>query len=231
MKTISNEIELNSSGDELFPNGSSLQLTLEKQMKVALYSRVSTDKQANGLDSQKFALEEHCRVKGITEYEVFEDFNVSGSKSSRPQLDKMMKEVREGKISTVIVYSFSRFARSTKMLIDTLYEFELLKVNFISVSENLDLSTPLGRAMFTIISALATLERELISEKSRLGVMAARARGKQIGRPRTVADDVIVALRADGYSYREIAKMLKVGQGSITAALRRTAQIQKSSIP
>ncbi len=142
-----------------------------------------------------------------------------------------MKDVREGRIGTVIVYSFSRFARSTKMLIDTLYEFELLKVNFISVSENLDLAIPLGRAMFTIISALSSLERELIAEKSRLGVMAARARGKQIGRPRTVADDVIVALRDKGLSYREIAKMLKVGQGSITAAIRRNAQKQKPTIP
>lgn len=191
--------------------------------KVALYSRVSTDKQSNGLEAQKRSLEEYCRTKGITHYEVFEDFNVSGSKSSRPQLDKMMKDVREGLIDTVVVYSFSRFARSTKFLLDSLEEFSLLKVNFVSLSENVDLSSAIGRAMFTIISAIATLERELISERVRNGMVNAKAKGKRIGRPQSLPDDLIRTLKAEGYSYRQISKMLNIGQGSITKALRRSA--------
>ncbi len=193
-------------------------------MKTALYSRVSTSMQQTGLESQRRALEDYCRTKGITEYEVFEDFNVSGSKSSRPQLDKMMKAVREGDISTVVVYSFSRFARSTKFLLDSLEEFTLLKVNFVSISENLDLASPLGRCMFTIISAIATLERELTSERVRNGMVNAKAKGKRIGRPQTINDELIATLRAESYSYREISKMLNIGQGSITASLRRTAR-------
>lgn len=196
-------------------------------MKTALYSRVSTDKQSNGLESQRRALEDWCKSKGITNYEVFEDFNVSGSKSSRPQLDRMMKEVREGKIDSVIVYSFSRFARSTKFLLDSLEEFSLLKVNFVSLSENIDLSSAIGRAMFTIISAISTLERELISERVRNGMVNAKAKGKRIGRPQSVPDDLIATLKAEGYSYRQISKMVNVGQGSITAALKRVAQKRK----
>ena len=195
--------------------------------KVALYSRVSTDKQENGLQSQTRSLLEYCRAKGIENYEVFEDFNVSGSKQSRPQLDRMLKEVREGNVESVIVYSFSRFARSTKFLLNSLEEFSLLKVNFVSISENVDLSSAIGRAMFTIISAIATLERELISERVRNGMVNARAKGKKIGRPQTINDDLIATLRAENYSYREISKMLNIGQGSITAAVKRSAQKQK----
>lgn len=193
-------------------------------MKAALYSRVSTAMQSNGLESQRRALEEYCRTKGITDYEVFEDFNVSGSKSSRPELDRMLREVRENKFDIVLVYSFSRFARSTKFLLDSLEEFSLLKVNFVSLSENIDLSSAIGRAMFTIISAIATLERELIAERVRNGMVNAKAKGKRIGRPQTINDDLIATLRLENYSYREISKMLNIGQGSITASLRRTAR-------
>ena len=193
-------------------------------MKVALYLRVSTDKQSNGLEAQRRSLEEYCKAKGITDYEIFEDFNVSGSKSSRPELDRMMKDVRSGMIGTVVVYSFSRFARSTKFLLDSLEEFSLLKVNFVSLSENVDLSSAIGRAMFTIISAIATLERELISERVKNGMVNAKAKGKRIGRPQSLPDDLIATLRTEGYSYREISKMLNIGQGSITSALKRHAQ-------
>jgi DNA invertase Pin-like site-specific DNA recombinase len=195
-------------------------------MKVALYSRVSTSFQKSGLESQRRALEDFCRVKGIAEYEVFEDFNVSGSKSSRPQLDKMMKEVREGKFNSVIVYSFSRFARSTKFLMDSLEEFSLLKVNFVSISENLDLSSAIGRAMFTIIAAISALERELISEKVKCGLANAKAKGRRIGRPQVVPDELIMTLINEGYKYREISKMLNISQGSITDAKKRVARKQ-----
>lgn len=193
-------------------------------MKVALYSRVSTDKQITGLESQRRALEDYCKAKGIAEYEVFEDFNIGGAKESRPQLDRMLKEVREGRFSAVIVYSFSRFARSTRFLLDALEEFNLLKVNFVSVSENIDLATPMGRAMFVIISAISALERELIASRVKTGMINAKAKGKRIGRPQTINDELIATLRSENYSYREISKMLKIGQGSITSSLRRTAR-------
>jgi DNA invertase Pin-like site-specific DNA recombinase len=197
--------------------------------KVALYSRVSTDKQENGLQAQTRSLLEYCKTRSITEYEVFEDFNVSGSKASRPQLDRMMKEVREGKIDTVVVYSFSRFARSTRFLLESLEEFSLLKVNFVSISESVDLGSALGRAMFTIISAIATLERELISERVRNGMVNAKAKGKRIGRPQSIPDGLVITLLGEGYKYREISKMLNISQGSIADVLKRQTRKQKSS--
>jgi DNA invertase Pin-like site-specific DNA recombinase len=195
-------------------------------MKTVCYCRTSTLYQQGGIESQRRALEEYCKIKGITEYVVFEDFGVSGSKSSRPQLDRMMKEVNDGKIDTVVVYSFSRFARSTKFLLDSLEHFASKGVGFISISENIDLNSVIGRAMFTIIAAIATLERELIAERCKLGILNARAKGKRIGRPQTINDELIATLRAENYSYREISKILKIGQGSITTSLRRTAQKQ-----
>tara|TARA_B100001971_G_C18266320_1_gene592942 strand:- start:6284 stop:6892 length:609 start_codon:yes stop_codon:yes gene_type:complete len=193
-------------------------------MKTALYSRVSTDKQVNGLEAQTRALKDYSFVNGITSYEIYEDFNISGAKESRPELDRLMDDVRKGLVDTVVVYSFSRFARSTKFLLETLEEFSGLGVNFISISENIDLSTAMGKAMFTIISALATLERELIGERVRNGLENARAKGKQIGRPRSIPDELVIQLREDGYTYKQIAKMLNISEGSVSSAIKRLAQ-------
>jgi DNA invertase Pin-like site-specific DNA recombinase len=119
-------------------------------MRVALYIRTSTDKQLTGLEAQERALKQHCKSKEILNFSLYKEFGVSGSKSSRPELDEMMKDIRDGEIQTVIVYSFSRFARSTKHLLDALDEFHQLGVNFISITENIDTSTPMGKAMFTL---------------------------------------------------------------------------------
>ncbi len=85
--------------------------------KVALYTRTSTDKQSKGLESQKRSLIDYCLSKAMGEYELYEDFGVSGARSSRPALDRLMSDIRKGKIKTVVVYSFSRFARSTRHLL------------------------------------------------------------------------------------------------------------------
>jgi len=142
-------------------------------MTTGLYSRVSTNLQSSGLESQRRALEDWCKMKGIEDFILYEDFAISGGKCSRPQLDKMMSDVREGKIKQVVVFSFSRFARSTSFLMQSLDLFLLLKVNFVSLSENVDLATPIGRAMFTIISAIATLEKEQIGQRVRNGMISA----------------------------------------------------------
>lgn len=189
-------------------------------MKTCLYIRVSTDKQQNGAQAQKRALLEYCKLKGIEDYQVYEDFGISGSKVSRPQLNKMMLEVMEGKVKAVLVYSFSRFARSTKHLIDALETFKEKEVNFVSLSENIDLASPLGRAVYTIISAIATLERDLISERVKLGLRNARAKGKKVGRKRTVNRELVLKLRGKGMTYREIAKTLGVSHGAITDAIK-----------
>lgn len=187
----------------------------------ACYCRVSTDKQTKGLQSQRRALEEYCKSRNIENYKVFEEFNQSGTKSSRPQLDKLLSEVRNGEIHTVIVFSFSRFARSTQFLLQTLDEFSKLNVNFISLSESVDLSTAIGKAMATIIGAIASLERDLISERVRNGLLNAKAKGKQIGRPITMNYELILKLRTEGYTYKEISELLNISQGSISTAIKQ----------
>lgn len=193
-------------------------------MKVYLYCRTSTEKQQGGLESQRRALEECCKNKGIEEYEIYEDFGFSGAKTSRPRLDELMREVRSGEASTVIVYSLSRFARSTRFLLESLDEFVKLKVNFISLSENIDLSTAMGRAMVVIISAIASLERELVSERVKNGLVNARLKGKQMGRPIKIDYELIIKLRKEGYNYRKIHKLTGVSQGSISNIIKKSVQ-------
>src|SRR2546421_9377269 len=103
----------------------------------------------------------------------------------------------------LIVWRFDRFARSTKHLLLALEEFRVLGIQFISYQENIDTTSPLGQAIFTIISAVAQLERDLIGERVRAGLRNARAKGKRLGRPRTYVDEhKVAAMRAEGASWR-----------------------------
>jgi len=112
---------------------------------------------------------------------------VSGATSERPELTPLWQVARSRNIDTVLVWKFDRFARSTKQLLDALEEFRHLGVAFISITEQIDTSSPLGQAMFPVISAIAEFERSLISERVRSGIPKARAQGKQHGRPKTGA--------------------------------------------
>jgi len=188
--------------------------------KVAIYCRVSTNMQENGLLSQKRELIEYCKRRGIENYILFEDFGISGAKKSRPALNEMMEKVNNGEIGMVIVYSFSRFARSMKHLLEALDTFREKETEFVSISEQIDTTSAVGSLIFRILASLAEFERELISQRVKSGVAGARARGKQIGRPKTRNDELIISLRRKGYSYAQIRKLLGVGHGSITAAIR-----------
>src|SRR5271166_2606751 len=148
----------------------------------ALYARVSTADQAKGLDAQIRALRIFCEQNKVDEYELFADENQSGTKASRPGLDRMMKAVENGEIDTVVVFAFSRYARSVSHMLKGLEVMRAHKTNFVSLTEKLDLNTSLGHVVFVIISAIAQLERDLIAERVRSGLAAARARGKRIGR-------------------------------------------------
>lgn len=186
--------------------------------RAALYARVSTADQSKGLDAQIFALRNFCEQNKITEYELFADENQSGTKSSRPALDRMMKAVEGGEIDTVIVFAFSRFARSVTHMLKGLEIMKVNKTNFVSLTEKLDLNTSLGHVVFVIISAIAQLERDLIAERVRNGLAAAKARGKRIGRERKRNDALIHSLLKAGLSFREIARIAKCSHGSVSAS-------------
>lgn len=158
------------------------------------------------------------------EYETFQDFGVSGAKSARPGLDKLLFACRRGAISQIIVYSFSRFARSTSHLLRALEEFKSLNITFISISENVDTNTPMGQAIFTIISAIAQLERELIAERVRSGLKNAVAKGKKLGRAKSRNSKLIQELASQGLSYRRIAEL---AQCSISTVHRELASVRR----
>lgn len=183
--------------------------------KVCLYARVSTDQQATGLESQVRALKDYCRLNGIENYELFADENQSGTKASRPALDRMMAAVRNDETECVVVYSFSRYARSTTHMLAGLEDMKKHNTNFVSLTEKVDTSSPIGKAMFVIISAIATLERDLIAERVRNGLANARAKGKLIGRKKMRDSDLIRKLLKSGLTYRAISVIAKCSHGSV----------------
>lgn len=188
-------------------------------MRAAVYARVSTKDQ--NCELQLRDLGAFCAARGFTLVREFVDVGESGAKDSRPQLNELMAAARKRQLDAVLVWRFDRFARSTKHLLLALEEFRSLGVQFISYQENIDTSTPLGQALFTIVAAVAQLERDLIRERVSAGVRNARARGKKLGRPRQTVDrQELRRLRIEGASLRQIAAKLGVGYGTVRLRLR-----------
>ncbi len=185
--------------------------------RVACYARVSTDQQSTGLESQVRILKDYCTKNDILNYEIFMDEGISGTKSSRPALDRMMTAVNAGEISSVVVYSFSRFARSTTHLLNALHIFKAKNVSFISLTEKIDTSTPVGIAVFSILAAISQLERDLVAERVRAGLANARAKGRLIGRKKQRDSDLIRKLLKAGMTFRQIAVIAKCSHGSVWA--------------
>lgn len=184
-------------------------------MRVGIYARVSTKDQS--CDLQLRDLRAYCAARQLTVIGEYVDTGVSGTKDSRPQLNELMADARKRKLDAVIVWRFDRFARSTRQLLLALEEFRTLGVQFLSYQENLDTSSPLGQAIFVIVSAVAQLERDLICERVNAGIRNARAKGKRLGRPRRyVSLDRIVEMKASGMSLRQISSSLGVGYGDNT---------------
>lgn len=191
-------------------------------MRAALYGRVSTKEQS--CQMQLRDLRAYCAARGFTIFREYIDEGVSGTQNSRPELNNLMSDARKRKFDLIIVWRFDRFARSTKHLLLALEEFRALGIQFVSFQENLDTTSPLGQALFTIVSAIAELERNLIRERVCAGVRHARASGKQLGRPRRiVSQDEIVRLKAEGASLRQIAEKLGIGYGTVRARLRHVS--------
>lgn len=188
---------------------------IQSQKPVFLYVRVSTQDQ--NTESQERALLDWCSKQGIQNYEMFTDHGISGAKESRPALNQLMERVERGEPSQVIVFSFSRFARSVSHLLKALQKFKDKQVRFNSITESLDTNSPMGMALFTILGALAQLERELIRERVMAGLRNARAKGKRIGRARKRNSVLIETLLEAGMSFRSIATIAACSHGSVSA--------------
>ncbi|MBL7557722.1 MAG: recombinase family protein [Bdellovibrionaceae bacterium] len=202
--------------------------------KTFLYIRVSTLDQAQGAESQARALNEWCSRNNIIDFETFTDHGISGAKESRPALDKMMERVKNLEAEQVIVFAFSRFARSTKHLLKGLQIFKDCKTRFVSITEQIDTDSSMGVAMFTILGSLAQLERSMIQERVKAGMRNAKAKGKIIGRVRKRNDALIHSLLEAGLSFREVARIAKCSHGSVSASkkelLAKKAKLEQEKI-
>jgi len=189
---------------------------------VAIYARVSTHEQDP--DMQLMALRDYAQKRDFHIFSEYVDF-ISGTTETRESYDRLLADVRKRKIDIVLVWRFDRFARSTKALITALDEFNSLGVDFISYQENIDTTSPLGRAIFTIIAAIAEFEKDLIVQRVKAGLEKAKSKGQQLGRRPITAEQqtTIHSLRSDGLSIRRIAKKENLSVGVVSKYLKVAA--------
>lgn len=186
--------------------------------RVGAYARVSTSDQST--ENQLIDLRRYAEQRGWTIPREYVDHGVSGGKESRPALDELMKDARRRKFDIVLVVKFDRFARSARHLLNALDEFRSLGIDFCSLHDAVDTTTPYGKAMFTIAGAMAELERELIRQRVKNGVQKARERGRQLGRPRIKVDlERVQLLVKEGRSCNYIGKVLGISRMTVAKVL------------
>lgn len=201
------------------------------RLRAALYLRASSKKKAaHGDDYQQRPEIQEERLRRLCEQRAWDVVGVycdraTGTKESRPELNRLMQDARRGLFDVVAVAAFDRFARSVKHLVTALDEFRHLNIDFVSLREAIDTSTPMGRAMFTVIGAMAELESALISERTAAAMEFTRVHGsrsgRSIGRQRLVFDrSKAQDMRRAGQSYRCIARELGISVGTLHAGLK-----------
>jgi len=187
--------------------------------RVAIYARVSTTNHGQDVGLQTRELRQFAEARCWTVAGEYIDAGVSGAKDSRPELNRLMADAHKRRFDVVCVWRFDRFARSVSHLLRALETFRALGIDFVSFSEQMDTSTPAGKMVFTVLGAVAELERSLIVERVRAGLRNARAKGKRLGRPRVTVDAVKIArLRASGASWQTITGQLGISAGTAKRA-------------
>ncbi len=194
-------------------------------MRAAIYARVSTTNHGQDPQVQLGELREYVERRGWELAGEYVDVGISGAKDSRPELNRLMGEAHRRRFDAVVVWKFDRFARSVSHLLRALETFKALGIEFVSLSEQVDTSTPTGKMVFTVLGAVAELERSLIAERVKAGLRNARAKGKRLGRPRVVVDAARIARRrAQGASWRTVARELGASVGAVFAADQRRSK-------
>jgi DNA invertase Pin-like site-specific DNA recombinase len=194
-------------------------------MRVAIYARVSTMDKGQDTAVQTRELQEYSERRGWTIAHTYTDTGVSGAKEKRPALDALMSDAHRRRFDAVVVWKFDRFARSTSHLLQALETFKALGVDFVSLTESVDTSTPMGKMIFTVLGAVAELERSLIVERVRAGLRNAKAKGIKLGAPRATATaQQVQSLRGQGMSQRKIAAQLSISPATVCRLLQPSPQ-------
>ena len=186
---------------------------------VAIYLRVSTSNQS--VDSQRTAIQKYLEANNILDAVTYADEGISGAAKSRPQLDRLIEDVKLGKVSTIICYSLSRISRSVSHLLTVLEQFEANKAQFVSITERIELATPAGKMLVTVLGAVAELERAITRERVVAGLDNARAKGIKLGKPKKPLNrELLMNLVNQKMSYRNMSKLLGVSPSTISRELR-----------
>ncbi|MFQ5802817.1 MAG: recombinase family protein [Candidatus Methylomirabilales bacterium] len=190
-------------------------------MKAGAYCRVSTDRQ--DLEVQLDEIKNFMARRGWELAGIYHDV-ASGANEDRAEFRRLFADAARGKFGAVVVQRFDRAARSVKQLVETLQHFRRCRVAFVSIKEDIDTSTPAGELVFHVMAAIGQFERSLIGDRIRSGLQRAKALGKSLGRPRApVSSDKVLALRAEGQSYRVIGRRLGISTALAHRLARETA--------
>ena len=201
-------------------------------MRAAIYARVSTSNHGQDIGMQTRELRQFCEARGWQIAGEYLDEGISGTKDSRPELNRLMGDAHKRRFDVVAVWRFDRFARSVSHLLRALETFSALGIAFVSLSEQMDTTTPAGKMVFTVLGAVAELERSLIVERVKAGLRNARAKGKRLGRPRVIVDAAQVSrLRASRLSWPKIARELGISVGTVYQATRSLSKIPPPGAP
>ena len=188
-------------------------------MRAVRYLRVSRVDQNPEL--QDDATNDLIRHRGWKLVDTYVDHGVSGSRDRRPELNRMLADAKRGRFDLVVVYRSDRLFRSIKHMVTTLDDLAAMNVGFVSTSEPFDTSTPSGRLLLHMVSAMAEFERAILIERTKAGLVAAASRGAKIGRPRARVDvERATVLRSEGRTFRQIADELGVGVATLHRALK-----------
>jgi DNA invertase Pin-like site-specific DNA recombinase len=198
-------------------------------MKVFLYARVSTSNNGQDPAMQTRELREYAERRGWTVAGEYVDVGISGTKEKRPELDRLMADAHRRRCDAVAVWRFDRMARSVSHLLRVLETFRALGIEFVSLSEQIDTSTPVGKMVFTILGSVAEMERQMIVERVKAGLRNAKAKGRRLGRPQIIVDvRKVAALREQGRSWPQIAKQLGIGVGTAYRAHQELSKNPKA---
>lgn len=202
-----------------------------ENIRVALYARVSTTNHGQDVTVQTRELEQFFKARGWQMVDAYIDAGVSGAKDSRPELNRLMADAHRRRFDVVAVWRFDRFARSVSHLLRALETFNALGIAFVSLSEQMDTTTPTGKMIFTVLGAVAELERSLIVERVKAGLRNAVSKGKRLGRPRKILDaSQIARLRSSGLGWKKISRELGVGVSTVLRVAQSASQ-RGSKIP